>query len=60
LSSSIPPWPSGGPHHGDLASDAFEPDEAVHRLSLDGRLALELQAKLSEERDRSLEVVDDD
>ena len=49
-----------GPHHGDVASDAVEPDDAVHPRSLDRRLALQLQAELDEERDRSLEVVDDD
>ena len=49
-----------GPQRGDVASDAIEPDEAVHRRSLDRRLAVELQAKLEEERDRSVEVVDDD
>ncbi len=48
------------PHHRDVASDAVEPDDAVHPRSLDGRLALQLQAKLDKERDRSLEVVDHD
>jgi len=37
-----------------VASDAVEPDEAVDRPSFDGRLALKLQTKFSEERDRSL------
>jgi hypothetical protein len=42
----------------DVAPDAFEPDDAVGPPSLDGRLALELQTWLSEERDRGFDVVD--
>ena len=49
-----------GPQHCDVASDAIEPDDAVHPLSLDCRLALQLQTKFDEEGDRSREVVDDD
>ena len=49
-----------GPHHRDVAADAVEPDGAVHPRSLDRRLALQLHAKFDEERDGSLEVVDDD
>ncbi len=49
-----------GPHHGDVVSDTVEPDDAVHPLSLDCRLALQLQTKFDEERDSSLEVVDND
>ena len=49
-----------GPHHRDVASDAVEPDDAVHRASLDRRLALQLHAELDEERDGGLKVVDDD
>ena len=46
-----------GPHHCDVGSNAVEPDEAVHRASLDLRLALQLQTKFLEESDRSCEVV---
>jgi hypothetical protein len=49
-----------GPHHCDVASDAIEPDGAVHPLSLDGRLALKLQTEFGKECDRSLEVVDNE
>src|SRR5262245_6033682 len=49
-----------GPHYRDVASDAVEPDDAIHPRSLDGRLALELQTKFSKECDRSLEVVDNE
>ena len=48
------------PEHGDIASGAVEPDQAVHHRSLDGCLALELQAEVDKERDGSLEVVDHD
>jgi len=47
LSSSNPPVAVRGPHHCDVASDAVEPDDAVHPLSLDGRFALKLQTKFS-------------
>ena len=49
-----------GPQRGDGGSDAVEPDEAVDRLALDGRLALELQTKVDEERLDSFEVVDNE
>ena len=49
-----------GPHHCDVDSDAVEPDDAVHPTSLDRRLALQLHTKFDEERDSSLEVVDND
>ena len=49
-----------GPHHRDVEPDAVEPDDAVHPRSLDRRLALQLHTELDEERDSSLEVVDDD
>src|SRR5687768_5048825 len=52
--------PVRGPHHCDLASDAVEPYEPIDRWSLDGRLALQLEAKLLEERDGSGEVVHND
>ena len=47
-----------GPHHGDVGSNAVEPDEAVHGASLDLRLALQLQTKFVKESDSSCEVVD--
>src|SRR3954453_3607056 len=49
-----------GPQHGDVGTDAFEPDSAVHRRSLDRRLAFQFHAEFGEERFRSLEVVDND
>ena len=49
-----------GPQHGDVASDAVEPDDAVHQWSLDRRLAFQLQAELDKERRRGVEVVDND
>src|SRR6266511_3888923 len=55
-----PPVAVRGPHHCDVASDAVEPDDAVHPLAFDGRLALKLQTKFCKERDRSLEVVDNE
>jgi hypothetical protein len=48
------------PHHRDVDPDAVEPVDPVDRLSLDRRPALQLHAELDEERDRRLEVVDDD
>ena len=55
-----PPVAIRGPHRGDGGSDAVEPDEAVDRLALDDRLALELQTEFGEERFGSFEVVDDE
>ena len=55
-----PPVAVRGPHRGDGGSDAVEPDEAVDRLALDDRLALELQPKFGEESFDSIEVVDND
>lgn len=49
-----------GPHHCDVVSDTVEPDDAVHPLSLDRHLALQLQPKFDEERGYSREVVDND
>src|SRR5919205_950979 len=49
-----------GPHHGDVGTDAVEPDGAVHPRPLDLRLALQLHAELGEERLGRLEVLDDD
>jgi len=46
-----------GPHHCDVGYNAVEPNEAVHRASLDLRLALQLQTEFLEESDRSWEVV---
>ncbi len=45
--------------HGDLRSDALEPDDAVHPIALDRRLALQLESELNEERHRVREVVND-
>jgi hypothetical protein len=36
-----------------------EPDDAVHPIALDRRLALQLESELNEERHRVREVVDD-
>jgi len=47
-------------HHGDVGSDAVEPDDAVHRRPLDLRLAFQLHAEFGEERFGSVEVVDND
>ena len=58
--SSSRPWPSGVRIIAMSTPDAVEPDDAVHPTSLDRRLALQLQTKFDEERDRSVEVVDDD
>ena len=49
-----------GPHQGDVASDAVEPDDAVYPLSLNFRLTFQLQTKFDKERDSSLEVSDKD
>src|SRR5947207_13093904 len=49
-----------GSHHCDVASDTVEPHDAVHRPSLDGRLALQLPTKPDKARGSSLEVVDND
>jgi len=51
-----PPVAVRGPHHDDVAPDPVEPDQAVDRPSLDGRLAFKLQTKRGKEGDRSLEV----
>jgi hypothetical protein len=58
VDSSTRPWPSGGPHDGDVRSDAVQPDELVHPFTLDGCLALQFQAQLDEERDSSREILD--
>jgi hypothetical protein len=49
-----------GAHHGDVATDAVEPDDLVHPTPLDRRLALQLHAELGEEPLGGLEVFDDD
>jgi len=49
-----------GPHHSDVASDAVEPDEPVHRTSPDRSLALQFQPEFGKERDSGLKVVDND
>ena len=45
-------------HQCDVASNVVKPDEAVHRRSLDCRLALQLETKLDKEGNSSREVVD--
>jgi hypothetical protein len=47
-------------HRSDRGSDAFEPDETVHRWAFDGGLALKLKTELGEERLDRLEVVHDE
>src|SRR5437762_4029940 len=49
-----------GPHHGDVGTDAVQPDDAVHPTPLDRRLAFQLHTEFGEERFGSLEVVDND
>src|SRR3954454_1573655 len=49
-----------GAHHGDVATNAVEPDDLIRPRPLVRRLAFELHAELGEERLGSLEVVDDD
>ncbi len=50
----------GGPHHGDVVLDVLEAHDAVHPLSLDARLALQLHTELREKRLRSFEILDHD
>ncbi len=50
----------GRVHHGNVRSGAVEADNAVDPLALHGGSALELHAELIEERDRGVEVVDND
>jgi hypothetical protein len=45
--------------HGDLRTDALEPDDAVHPVAFDRRLSPQLESELNEERHRVGEVVDD-
>src|SRR5215216_6004150 len=54
------PVPIWGPHHNDVDLDTFEPVDAVHPLSLDRRLTLQLQTELGKESDSGCKVVDDD
>jgi hypothetical protein len=56
----VRPLADRGPHHCDVASGTVESDDVVDPRSLDGRLALKLQTKFGKERDRSLEVVDNE
>jgi hypothetical protein len=49
-----------GPHHRDVAPDAVEPNGAVRPEAFDLRLAFQLHTELSEERDGSVQVVDND
>src|SRR6478752_3343258 len=46
-----------GPHHGDVGTDAIEPDGAVHPTPLDRRLAFQLHPERGEERLGGLEVL---
>src|ERR671913_199030 len=55
-----PPVPIWGAHHNDVDLDTFEPVDAVHPLSLDRRLTLQLQTELGKESDSGCKVVDDD
>src|SRR5829696_2666073 len=55
-----PPVPIWGPHHNDVDLDTFEPVDAVHPLSLDRRLTLQLQSELGKESDSGCKVDDDD
>jgi hypothetical protein len=55
-----PPMPIWGPHHNDVDLDTFEPVDAVHPRTLDGRLAFERHAKRGEKSDSACKVVDDD
>jgi hypothetical protein len=57
LDSSVPVWSL---QHGNLGSDTLEPDDAVHPIALDRRLAPQFESELNEERHRVREVVDDD
>src|ERR1700733_2974499 len=56
LDSSVPVWSL---QHGNLGSDALEPDDAVHPIALDGRLAPQFESELNEERHGVREVIDD-
>jgi hypothetical protein len=52
--------PVRGPHHGDVGTDALEPDHTARPIPLDLRLALQLHAEIGEERLGGLEILDDD
>src|ERR671929_1369723 len=52
-----PPVPIWGSHHNDVDLDTFEPVDAVHPLSLDRRLTLQLQTELGKESDSGCKVV---
>src|SRR5919107_6374426 len=56
LKAPVPIW---GPHHNDVDLHTFEPVDAVHPLSLDRRLTLQLQTELGKESDSGCKVVDD-
>src|SRR5215510_12071807 len=49
-----------GPHHRDVAPDAFESDGAVRPKAFDLSLAFQLHAELGEERDGGIQVFNDD
>ena len=46
------------PHHCDAGLNAVEPDNAVNPMSLDLRLALQLQTQFGKESDSGWEVID--
>jgi hypothetical protein len=46
------------PHHRDVDSDTFEPDDSVGPTSLHLRLVVQLQTKFDKECNGSCEVVD--
>ena len=48
----------GGPHDGEVGSDAVQADELVHPFTLDGGLALQFQTQFDEERDSGREILD--
>jgi hypothetical protein len=50
----------GRAHHRDLAADVVEPDRLVGEVALDVCATLEAHAERGEERDRRVQVVDDD
>ena len=49
-----------GPQHGDVLSDAVEPDDTFHPAPLEWPLALQLHAELDEELNNGLEIIDND
>ena len=60
LVSSTRPWPSGGPHRGDVGTDVVEPNHLANPRPLDLGLAFQLHAQLGEEPLGSLKIFDND